>query len=68
MRKFSKILIRKRKLTLEMIRNLNEFINVPLISSLKNEFCNIPVFMLFIKVQDCKSLLFETISELKFYL
>jgi HTH-type transcriptional regulator/antitoxin HigA len=28
--KVSKILNRKRKLTLEMIRNLNEFLNIPL--------------------------------------
>ncbi len=34
--KVSKILNRKRKLTLEMIRNLNEFLNIPLNSLVKD--------------------------------
>ena len=34
--KVSKILNRKRKLTLEMIRNLNEFLNIPLSALVKD--------------------------------
>ena len=34
--KVSKILNRKRKLTLEMIRNLNEFLNIPLNALVKD--------------------------------
>ena len=34
--KVSKILNRKRKLTLEMIRNLNEFLNIPLKALVKD--------------------------------